>query len=92
MSPMTVIYIMFLGSFYISFSHFEDQLQGKNLKKWSYLFKMSRIEENAKEKLKWRKYADLSAQTITGATSIGMRSVHRSQCTDLSAQTSTKIS
>jgi hypothetical protein len=47
---MTVIYMMFLGSFilvYISFSHFEDQLQDKNLKKWSYLSKMSRIEESA---------------------------------------------
>jgi hypothetical protein len=47
MSPMTVIYIMFLGSFYISFSHFENQLQSKNLKKWSYLSKKSKIEESA---------------------------------------------
>ena len=44
---MTVIYVMFLVLFIISLVLFLDQLQGKNLKKWSYLSKKSRIEESA---------------------------------------------
>jgi hypothetical protein len=44
---MTVIYVMFLVIFIVSLVLVLDQLQGKNLKKLSYLFKKSRIEENA---------------------------------------------
>ena len=44
---MTVIYMMFLVLFIISLVLVLDQLQGKNLKKQSYLSKKSRIEENA---------------------------------------------
>ena len=44
---MTVIYVMFLVLFIISLVLVLDQLQGKNLKKQSYLSKKSRIEENA---------------------------------------------
>jgi formate-dependent nitrite reductase membrane component NrfD len=44
---MTVIYMMFLVLFIVSLVLVLDQLQGKNLKKQSYLSKKSRIEENA---------------------------------------------
>jgi hypothetical protein len=44
---MTVIYVMFLVSIIVSLVLVLDQLQGKNLKKQSYLSKKSRIEENA---------------------------------------------
>ena len=44
---MTVIYVMFLVLFIGSLLSVLDQLQGKNLNKWSYLSKKSRIEENA---------------------------------------------
>lgn len=44
---MTIIYMMFLVLFIISLVLVLDQLQGKNLKKQSYLSKKSRIEENA---------------------------------------------
>jgi uncharacterized membrane protein len=44
---MTVIYVMFLVLFIVSLVLVLDQLQGKNLKKQSYLSKKSRIEENA---------------------------------------------
>ena len=44
---MTVIYMMFLVLFIISLVLVLDQLHGKNLKKWSYLSKKSRIEESA---------------------------------------------
>jgi hypothetical protein len=44
---MTVIYVMFLVSIIVSLVLVLDQLQGKNLKKWSYLSKKSRIEESA---------------------------------------------
>jgi hypothetical protein len=46
-SLMTVIYVMFLVLFIVSLVLVLDQLQGKNLKKQSYLSKKSRIEENA---------------------------------------------
>jgi hypothetical protein len=36
---MIVISMMYLYGFYISFSHFEHQLQGKNIRKQSYLTK-----------------------------------------------------
>ena len=44
---MTVIYVMFLVLIIVSLVLVLDQLQGKNLKKQSYLSKKSRIEENA---------------------------------------------
>jgi ABC-type transport system involved in cytochrome bd biosynthesis fused ATPase/permease subunit len=44
---MTLIYMIFLVLIIISLVLVLDQLQGKNLKKWSYLSKKSRIEENA---------------------------------------------
>jgi len=44
---MTVIYMMFLVLFIVILVLVLDQLQGKNLKKWSYLSKKSRIEKNA---------------------------------------------
>ena len=44
---MTVISMMFLVLIIISLVLVLDHLQGKNLKKQSYLSKKSRIEENA---------------------------------------------
>ena len=52
---MTVIYMMFLVLFFISLVLVLDQLQGKNLKKWSYLSKKSRIEENTWKEAKGKK-------------------------------------
>jgi sensor histidine kinase regulating citrate/malate metabolism len=52
---MTVIYMMFLGSFilvYISFSHFEDQLQDKILRKQSYLAKKQELKKMHKKRQK----------------------------------------
>ena len=44
---MTVIYVMFLVLFIVILVLVLDHLQGKNLKKRSYLSKKTRIEENA---------------------------------------------
>jgi hypothetical protein len=41
--------MMFLVVFYISFSHFEDQLQGKNLRKQSYLTKKQELKKMHKK-------------------------------------------
>ena len=52
---MTVIYMLFLVLFIISLILVLYQLQGKNLKKQSYLSNKSRIEEDAWKEAKRKK-------------------------------------
>jgi hypothetical protein len=67
-------YIFFI-LVYISFSYFEDQLQGKNLRKQSYLTKKQELKKMHKKGQKGRNTLIVPKIDITGATSIGSRSV-----------------